>query len=77
MEDSEAVAALPDNNPEGFMTTAVETPSGDIVVVCLNQQPVAVDIHLEIPDNDAYAGLVLPFSLPANAIATLVLPKSD
>ena len=75
-EDSEAVAALPDNNPEGLMTTAVETPSGDFVVVCLNQQPVAVNIRLEIPDNDAYTDLVLPFSLPANAIATLVLPKS-
>ena len=67
-------AVVPDNNPEGFTTTAAVTPSGDVVVVCLNQRPTAADVRLQIPDDEAYAGLVLPFSLPANSIATLVLP---
>ena len=59
------------------MTTAAETPSGSVIVVCVNQRSEAADVSLQIDDVDAFDGLVLPFSLPANSVATLVVPKPE
>lgn len=63
-------------NPQALAAVVAATPGGGWAAVVLNTRDEAVTVHVEFADVPALAGLVATLELPANAIATLLIPPA-